>query len=552
MRPPPRPIYPREVIGTYHPLRGTAEGPAEVWALPRAGPGTTRLVRTLAVCGVVAALYALGAELTFLLPAQPAAGLAFFPAAGVTLAALLLVEDRRVWPAILATIAVAEMSVDVAHGQPLTMALGFAAANALEPFVSASLLLRRDNALDLDRPDTLRRFVAIAVIVGPCIGALVGATTSALHGATDSWLSSFGRWWAGDALGVLAVATPILVITQRARQVDRESIPVAESVLIGSGAIALAVASLFVWSQTPLYAVALVLVLVALRCGLAVVATVGFAVAAVADAATASGHGQYVVLAQGDTQLAMLFLQVFLGLTLLTTFMLAAEASQRRRVESELARAEAERFRTFATSLEERNHIAGEVHDIVGHTLNVVVLQAGAARRMMPSDPVRSVEMLHTVEETARGGLRELDLALRAVGPRDPVVDENGGLTDVPRLVTAMQDAGVRVELHTEGEPCPVAALTDRSAFRVVQEALTNVLKHAGLAHVVVTVRYTDDEVCVEVVDDGDGTRPEPAVSTGRGLLGMRERVAALGGTLASGRRPEGGYRVRAHFPVQA
>src|SRR5262249_23942489 len=156
-------------------------------------------------------------------------------------------------------------------------------------------------------------------------------------------------------IGVLAVTTPILVITQRARQRDPQPIPVGESVLIGSGAIALAVASLFVWSETPLYPVALVLVLVALRCGLAVGTAVGFAVAAVADAATASGYGQYIVLAQGDTQLAMLFLQIFLGLTLLTTFMLAAEASQRRRVESELARAEADRFRAFATTLEERN-----------------------------------------------------------------------------------------------------------------------------------------------------------------------------------------------------
>ena len=328
------------------------------------------------------------------------------------------------WTVVLSTVAVTEFTVDVGHGQPAAMALGFAAANALEPFVSARLLLRHPDARDLDRPVVFRRFVAIAVILGPMLGAVVGATASTLQGATSSWLSTFGSWWAGDSLGVLVVTTPVIVLVQRRRRDHSQPIPVTEAATVAFAAVAITVFSLFVWDGTPLYAVALVLVWAALRCGFTVVATVGFFVAWIADAATISGRGQYATLAGGDTRSALLYVQLFLGLTLISTLMLAAEAAERLRIQSELTRAEADRLRGLATVMEERNRIAGEVHDIVGHALNVVVLQVGAARRLMPVDTSRSLEILHAVEESARGGLRELDVALRAVGQPDSFGDE--------------------------------------------------------------------------------------------------------------------------------
>jgi signal transduction histidine kinase len=507
----------------------------------------------LGVVALVAGLYAVGAQLTFLV-GEPAAGIAFFPPAGVTLAALLLVRDRRMWPVIVMTIAATEIAIDVGHGQAVGLAVGFGLANALEPLVSAHLLVRRPDARSLAAPQAFRRFVAIGVVLGPFVGAVIGATTSALGGETGSWFSTFGNWWAGDSIGVLVVATPIIAWALRRSGAMKERIPVAESLAVAAAAIAVATLSLFVWDQPPLYAVTLILMWGALRCGFTVVATTGFVIAWIADAGAIMGRGQYARLAGGDTSLALLFVQLFLGLTLISTLLLATEVGERVRTQRKLARAEGDRLRSelnaFGAAMEERNRIAGEVHDIVGHTLNVVVLQVGAARRLMPVDSTRALEILGSVEQNARGGLRELDLALRVVGHVDPLEGEaSRGLAQLPAVVGAMNDAGVPVDLCIEGEPRPLATLTDWSAYRVVQEALTNVVKHAGYANVRVTIGYAADHVSVEIVDDGVGTAAG-ANGSGRGLLGMRERVTSLGGTLRCGGEAGGGYVVAATFPT--
>ena len=390
------------------------------------------------------------------------------------------------------TVAVTEFAVDAGHGQSVVMALGFAAANALEPYVSARLLLRHPDARDLDRPVVFRRFVAIGVILGPMLGAVVGATMSALHGATSSWLSTFGSWWAGDSLGRprgdhpdhrAGAASPAGRRRADSGRGDRDGRRRGRgrhrylAVRLGRDAACTRSRSVLVWA--------------ALRCGFTVVATVGFFVAWIADAATISGRGQYATLAGGDTQSALLYVQLFLGLTLIATLMLAAEAAERLRIQSELTRAEADRLRGAGD-----DHGGAQPDRRRGPRHR----RPRAQRRGAPGRggaPAHARRQLAVPRHPARGrGERPgwpAGARRRAAGGRSPrLVRGRGarGLAQLPLVVAAMGEAGVPVELRIEGEPRPLATLTDWSAYRVVQEALTNVLKHAGEAVVRVTISY--------------------------------------------------------------
>jgi signal transduction histidine kinase len=202
---------------------------------------------------------------------------------------------------------------------------------------------------------------------------------------------------------------------------------------------------------------------------------------------------------------------------------------------------------------EERARIAREMHDVVAHNVSVMVVQASAARRMIDRDPDRAREALASVEQTGREALAEmrrmLDV-LRAEGESaalapQPSIDELGSLIDLAR------EAGLAVELEVEGQRRQVSPGVDLSTFRIVQEALTNTLKHAGAAHAHVRLRYSDDEMEVDVIDDGRGVRAAAQNGKGQGLVGMRERVAMLGGRLEAGYRANGGFEVRATLPLK-
>jgi integral membrane sensor domain MASE1 len=178
------------------------------------GAGIDRLILAATAVGL-AVLYALGALLPFSYLASPAAGAAFFPPAGLTLSILVLTPRSR-WPLWLAAVAAAECFVDLTHGQSVAAAMGFVLANTVEPLVGASLMswYRSRHLLSL-RPQLLN-FVLCGLVIGPAIGAAIGATTATLFGDIPvSWSSIAGKWWLGDALGVLVVATPILEWARR-------------------------------------------------------------------------------------------------------------------------------------------------------------------------------------------------------------------------------------------------------------------------------------------------------------------------------------------------
>lgn len=202
---------------------------------------------------------------------------------------------------------------------------------------------------------------------------------------------------------------------------------------------------------------------------------------------------------------------------------------------------------------EERLRIARELHDVVAHSMSVVAVHAGSGRMVALDDPPAAQRALATIETTTRSALREMRRLLGVLrsddGEEPAALEPAPGLSDLDALVADVARSGVDVELRVHGERPPVPAGVDLSAYRVVQEALTNVLKHAGPAHAVVDVRYTDTWVTVEVADDGPGPAA-PTTPGGHGLAGMRERVAVHGGQLDAGPGPVAGYRVEARFPV--
>jgi signal transduction histidine kinase len=215
----------------------------------------------------------------------------------------------------------------------------------------------------------------------------------------------------------------------------------------------------------------------------------------------------------------------------------------------------AERERELAAReavVEERARIARELHDAIAHHVSMMVVQAGAERRVLEPERGGTREVLQTIEQIGRGALTEMRRLvgmLRSDG--DEPLAPQPGLDDIPLLVTQVREAGLPVELHVEGERRELPAGIELSAFRIVQEALTNALKHAGDARATVRVRYGDDSLELEIVDDGAGVAAARASGSGHGLVGMRERVALYGGRFDASRRAEGGFAVRVLLPVR-
>ena len=207
-----------------------------------------------------------------------------------------------------------------------------------------------------------------------------------------------------------------------------------------------------------------------------------------------------------------------------------------------------ERARTAVT--EERARIARELHDVVGHSVSVMTVQASAVRRLLKPEQQREREALLIVEQTGREALAEMR---RMVGvlrrPEEaPALAPQPSLEHLGKLVEQAREAGLPVELRVEGDPLPLPAGVDLTAYRLVQEGLTNALKHARAERAQVLVRYGARDIEITVSDDGRGTGSGDG--DGHGLVGMRERVAVYGGELEAGPRPEGGYRLQARLPV--
>ena len=220
--------------------------------------------------------------------------------------------------------------------------------------------------------------------------------------------------------------------------------------------------------------------------------------------------------------------------------------------QAELRRAQA----AAQTVMAERLRIARELHDIVAHSIGIIAIQAGSGRRVFDARPAQARDALAAIEATSRetlSGLRRMVTGLRLAepgpGPGQAPLGPAPGLADIERLAAMTLDAGVTVDVDWHGSREPLPADIDLSAFRIIQEAVTNVVRHAGTGQCQVSIDQQDGQLSIEVTDRGRGGS---VAGTGYGITGMRERAALLGGDFSAGPRPGGGFRVAARLPVPA
>ena len=265
----------------------------------------------------------------------------------------------------------------------------------------------------------------------------------------------------------------------------------------------------------------------------------------------------WVELALGHGEHRLLSDLVFTGVVVVGMPWLAGRALRERReradelqeLAAQLAQEREERAQLAV--LDERNRIAREMHDVVAHSVSLMVVQAGAARRMLEADPDRSRAALLSTEETGRQALAELRRVLGLLrGSPEPVeLEPQPGLAQLTPLVDRTRASGLDVQVASHGSPRDLPPGVDLAVYRVVQEALTNTVKHAGAARAVVDLHWEDDALLLSVVDDGAGAQV-PAQRSGHGLVGMRERVGAYGGELEAGPVSPTGFAVRARIPL--
>jgi signal transduction histidine kinase len=290
--------------------------------------------------------------------------------------------------------------------------------------------------------------------------------------------------------------------------------------------------------------------------------------AAAIAAYSVGAHEQHRVLGIGAlTAMAFIILLMFGGrlpplpdfagpFVIVLPLWLAGNGIRQSRMRAE---AMAERARTLESEKElnlklaqdeERARLARELHDVVAHSVSVMVVQAGAARQVVAQAPDRALAALLAVEETGRDAMRELRQILGVLGDTDADFDPQPGLGQLNALVETVREAGLPVELEIVGLARPLPPGLELTAYRVVQEALTNALKHSGMAATRVAVEYRALELTLEVLSNGsEAVHPS---SEGRGLRGMKERILLLGGRMEAGPGVDRGYSVRVWLPLNA
>jgi signal transduction histidine kinase len=204
--------------------------------------------------------------------------------------------------------------------------------------------------------------------------------------------------------------------------------------------------------------------------------------------------------------------------------------------------------------LDERVRIARELHDVAAHHVSVMGVQAGAARHILDQKQGKVHEALSIIETSSRQAVAELHrlLGFLRQGSQTGELSPQPSMKHLNTLITEMEEAGLPIKVKIEGEERPLPPSVDLSAYRIIQEALTNTLKHAGPAKATITVRYSDDDIALEILDDGcKSTASSEKKTSGKGLIGMRERVNLHGGELETRKIPQGGFLVRAKLPLK-
>jgi signal transduction histidine kinase len=250
----------------------------------------------------------------------------------------------------------------------------------------------------------------------------------------------------------------------------------------------------------------------------------------------------------------LVFIPLLFGICWLAGFAVRERAEQVQVAEVRATQAERERDAAARIAVaEERARIARELHDIVAHAVSVMVLQVGAVRHKLPDTLAEDRDALASVEQAGRTALAEMRRLLAAMRSDEDGIDlmPQPGLDALGALLDEIGRAGLPVRLHVDGEPFPLPAAIDLSAYRIVQEGLTNALKHARASHADVTVCYGPDSLRTEVRDDGIGAASDgPGNGHGHGLVGIRERVKIYGGEMTAGTAGGGGFVLSTRLPI--
>jgi signal transduction histidine kinase len=359
--------------------------------------------------------------------------------------------------------------------------------------------------------------------------------------------------------GLVAVVQLGLTTLAARRQPDRQALDLLAYLLLAAGPVAL----LWRW-RSPAGVLAVVTATCVVYFGLGypygpawLALIVAFWTAVTGGARRAAWITAFVGLAAYFTLAALLGraepttpLSIAAHLGWLLLFLVVAEvalAARQRRQAAERTRAEEARRRAG----EERMRIARELHDVLAHNISLINVQAGVALHLMDEQPGQSRSALQAIKQASNDALGELRSVLDVLrqGDEAPPRAPASGLAQLDSLVAGAEATGLNVTARVEGTPRPLPAGTDLTAYRIVQESLTNVTRHAGPATATVLVRYGPGDLTVQVDDDGRGPSATRS-SGGNGIRGMRERVVALGGRLATGPRPGGGFRVQATLPL--
>jgi len=350
-----------------------------------------------------------------------------------------------------------------------------------------------------------------------------------------------------NAIGyALLIAGPVALIV-------RHRFPVVALV----GALAAAVAYFVLgYPNGPAFIAAIVGVFTALRLRRRVAAWVAVGLAVAADAVI--GHMRHtqsireVILAAAGGLIVLLFGEASRARAKWFADIARARVEEQRRAEEEEERARKEQQRRQAS--EERLIIARELHDVLGHHLSLINVQAGVGLHLMDDHPEQARAALSAIKHASSEALRETRAVLAALNPHDESAPRapQPGLSDLDALVAEVTAAGLPVSVTTEGTPRPLPKEVERAAYRIVQEALTNVRRHAGpSATVRILIVYSLSTLEVAITDDGQGKDAESPSAEGTGIAGMRERAHALGGRVEAGPRDDGGFAVRAVLPVE-
>ena len=283
-----------------------------------------------------------------------------------------------------------------------------------------------------------------------------------------------------------------------------------------------------------------------------VIAGVGIAVLATGWLVAADGIQPRAAIGWVFFRIAASIMAAALGESVRSRHVIAAEALERAR-QAERTRDEEARSRVDA----ERLRIAREVHDTVAHAIAIINVQAGVTAYQLDKRPERVRDALVTIEQTSAQALHEMRAVLGVLRDSDNGRAPHPGLGQVNELTAVAHEAGLDIQLEVTSAPRPLPSVVDHTAYRILQESITNVIRHAGPTRVTVALDYGTDVLEVRVTDEGglgalsdDASGPRSPVGTGRGIVGMRERCGLLGGELTAGPRPCGGFEVKARLPL--